>query len=154
MTESNPYSLLDTLTQLEKLRNPDSPNSNRRFTRHVVRGDAELYPVDQNALSQAPIQIALRDMGGGGVGFICSQPIANGTVWRIAFLSRGYTIGHQTMVVRHGQPVLNGVQLIGAQFCVEPGMLVLMGVEPQLLPTSDDADGPDDASFLAPGEVA
>lgn len=154
MSTNEPYSLLATLNKLESLRSTSQSQGSRKFHRFVVRGDGELYPVDQASLDRAPVQVALRDIGGGGIGFIACQPFEPGAVWRIGFLSKGYVINQQATIVRHCQLVQDDVYLIGGQFCIEPGLMVCMGVAPSLVEGDAAITQPGQDSFLAPGEVA
>lgn len=152
MTQADPYRLLATLDRLETLRDPQHSGRQRQFNRHIVRGDAELHPVDQSALDASPVPITLRDIGGGGLGFICDALLPAGSTWRVCFLMQGFVIGQQTLVVRHCRKIEDGVYLVGGQFCIEPGLMVALGVDPTTVrgETSED----NDAAFLPPGEVA
>ena len=72
MSTMRPRSLLDELDKLESLREPEKAGQ-RQFRRFVVRGEAELHPMNRNRLDPTPLTIQLRDISRGGVGFLCDQ---------------------------------------------------------------------------------
>ena len=76
-----------------------------------------------------PIPIQLRDIGWGGFGFICQQPLEEGSQWRAIFLQRGQQVGHQTLMVRHCCRVAGDLWLVGSQTCVDNGVVALLGVD-------------------------
>ncbi|MCC6581754.1 MAG: hypothetical protein IT440_15080 [Phycisphaeraceae bacterium] len=155
MSDTNAQALLDELTRLEDLRNPNRCEGKRQFQRFVVRGDAEMAKMDRSRIDELPIPVLLRDLGRGGVGFITQIPLEVNSVWRVCFLQHGYTVGQMAVIVRHCRTVREGVHLIGAQFCSESGLLYQMGINPQAV---RDGDAPaaitDAGAFLAPSEVA
>ncbi|MCX5662113.1 MAG: hypothetical protein NTW19_20750 [Planctomycetota bacterium] len=155
MDSSGPQQLLAELAKLESLRNPQSEQKLRAYRRFVLRGDAELSDMERGPSNSGPIQVLLRDIGRGGVGFICPQPLELNSTWRIAFLHRGYAVGHQGIVIRHCREVQAGVYLIGTQFCIETGMMCLLGIDPAAIRDGDKpAKSNEPALYLAPGEVA
>lgn len=125
---SDSLDLLTHLDDLEGLRSVNS-NHNRHFKRFVIRGEAELHPLGSDELDRTPIDIKLRDIGCGGLGFVTSLPLEAGSLWRVNFLQRSYTIGQQPLVVRHCKKVQENIYLIGGQFCVEPGLMMLLGID-------------------------
>lgn len=157
MASNDPRQLVAALAKAEALRDTSQHKSgNRHYHRFVVRGDAELHPMDSDRLDRAPITAMLRDIGRGGVGFVVQQPLPPNSTWRMSFLNHGHVIGQQAIIIRHCRPFLDRVYLVGAQFCIETGLLCLLGVEPGAIAAGDQAgrehDGP--VAFLAPGEVA
>lgn len=155
MDSSEPRKLLAELAKLEGLRNPQSEQKLRAYRRFVLRGDAELQDMERGPNSGAPIPILLRDIGRGGVGFISPQQLEVNSTWRIAFLHRGYAIGHQGVVIRHCRQVQPGTYLVGTQFCIETGLLCMLGLDPIDIREGDTpAKSNDPPLFLAPGEVA
>lgn len=151
---TGPRALLAELNRLEQLRDPNKIRGQRQYQRFVVRGDAKLTPMDPHGGDES-LPVQLRDVGRGGVGFVCQEPLEPLSTWRLSFLQRGYVIGQQGLIVRYCQPVAGGVFLVGAQFCIETGLLSLLGVDPA---TIHEGDRPtavaDSATYLAPGEVA
>lgn len=130
MPPSPASSLLEQLDQLEKLRNPrPEPGQLRQFTRFVVRGVGEITPMDPHATQRGPVEVQLRDVGLGGVGFVTDQPLEAGSYYRICFFARSHALIEQHIVVRFVRPVAGDVFLCGAQFCAPAGLLALLGVE-------------------------
>lgn len=150
MPRSEPLNLLEELKRLEKLRVPKR-STQRRFQRFRVRADAELHPMDASQYDRTPLEIKLRDIGRGGIGFVCETPLAIGSVWRIDFMQRGYVIGRQAMIVRYCCDVRDGLYLIGAQFCIDTGLLMLLGIDAGTI-SDEEASHPAD-DFLSPNEV-
>lgn len=156
-------SLLGKLHSIEQAQEaPNNDNHPRLFRRYVVRGDAMLHPMNRSRLDATPLDIKLRDVSRGGIGFICDQPIGMHTTWRLEVLIGGYAVGAQALIVRHVEEVSAGMYLIGATFVLDTAILALLGVEPTLLEDAEDIAGPrlasdeasDDDDFVAPAEVA
>jgi len=144
--------ILDELTRLENLHKANPVDRRRQFTRVAVRGDAELHPIDRMRFKRRPIEIALRGIGQTGVDFLSKQPLDPNSTWRCCFLRQGHVIGEQAMIVRRCNPVGNGnLFLVGSQFIIDTGLILILGIDPALL-AQGDKPGPD--SFLPPGEVA
>lgn len=159
MAASNPYRLLDVLGQLEKGREATSPNSGigqRKFTRFVVRGEAELRAMDRIDTDAGSVQVLLRDIGRGGVGFVSQEKLATNSIWRLCFYQHGYMIGHQAVIVKHSREIEPGVYLAGGQFCIESGLLALLGVDPAIVRNNGDLLDKDlpDTHFDSPADVA
>ncbi len=159
MSDPDPKQLLAALAKAESLRDSSGPGAGRRqYQRFVIRGEAELYPMDGNRLDKTPVPVVLRDVGRGGVGFVVQNPLPSHSNWRICFVDHGHVINHQAIVVRYAQEMSQGVFLTGAQFCAETGLLCLLGVDPAAIAVSNDVvqetsvDRP--AVFLPPSEVA
>lgn len=152
--QCNPHSILNALSRLEGLRDPASAARKRQFRRFVIRGDAELVDISDARMDRPPLRVQLRDVGWGGLGFICTRPLAANSMWRMNFLSHEYQIGTQTILVRHSAPVEQGIYLIGGQFCLDPGMLCLLGVDPSLISAGGMTNDDGSIAFQAPGEVA
>jgi hypothetical protein len=154
MSLTGPHSLLADLARLEGLRDPARSAGQRQFQRFVVRGDAELHSMDRNGDS-AVLAIQVRDLGRGGMGFVSQQELDVNSTWRACFLHRGYVFGQQALIVRHCSEVQRGVYLIGSQFCIESGLMCLLGIDPTAI---REGDGPTGVAqpprFLSPGEVA
>ena len=150
--------LLAELSRLEKLREPAKRSQGQRqYDRFIVRADAELHPISRSRLDSTPIEIKLRDLGRGGLGFICPQDLPIHAIWRICFLHRGHVIGQQGITIRHCQLVGDRVYLVGAQFIIDTGLMILLGVDPGDL---EDIDGlnicheQDGSRFVPPADVA
>ncbi len=144
MTNDRARTLLDDLAELERLRDPSKSKGLRHYRRFVVRADAELHPMDPTAMERTPIDLKLRDISRGGVGFVCNANLPFRSVWRLVLLNRGYALGEMALVVRHARAVRDGVHLLGGQFGATTGLMVMTGVDPLAITTSDaDADAPD-----------
>ena len=150
MPPNDPRALLAVLAQLENVRDPSKVAGLRQFARYIVRGDAELHPLNDSDLDRSPVAIQLRDISWTGVGFICSQRLTPNTHFRLHLLSHGHSVGQQTMMVRHCREIRDNLYLVGGQFCIEAGILSLLGLNPGAL---SQGDGPT-AQFVAPSEVA
>lgn len=160
MSTPQPRRLLDELESLEGLRDPSrSANSKRQFDRLLVRGDAELHPVDRARMDREPLEVQLRDIGRGGAGFLSTRKLDAGSTWRLALLNQGFVVGDQECVVRHCRTVGAGLFLVGVQFVISTGLLAALGIDPEAAvshshtPDAPDADD-DDAAFLPPADVA
>jgi hypothetical protein len=155
MATTRGHSLLDELDRLESLRD-SAKAGQRQFHRFVVRGEAELHPMHRNWLDPTPINVQLRDISRGGLGFLSPQPLTPSSAWRACFLQAGYVIGEQAMIVRHCRAVNDALYLVGAQFVIDTGLLVQLGVSPgELEETELEAqdETQDDGQFLPPGRV-
>jgi len=149
-----PDRLLDELDRLEDLRNPShAAGAQRQFARFVVRGDAELHPMNRSKLDATPVEVKLRDIGRGGFGFIAEQPIEPGTSWRCCFLDRGFVVGEQACIVRHCRRVSDHLYLAGAQIVMPSGILVSLGVDPAQLDDEVADIKCDDDSFMPPTDL-
>ncbi len=147
------------LDRLESMRQT-SPEvvSQRLFNRYVVRGDAELWPITRTQINHEPIEIKLRDVARGGVGFVADRPLRQGSTWELNLLHSGLVTATQPIVVRYCQEVGQELFLVGAQFIASSGLLAAMGVDPATL-RSDEVQkqsdsGDDEEQFLSPSEVA
>jgi len=153
-------SLLGKLHSIEQAQEaPNTDNHPRLFRRYVVRGDALLHPMNRSRLDATPLDIKLRDLSRGGAGFICNQPLALHSTWRLEVLIGGYAVGAQALIVRHVEEVSAGMYLIGTTFVLDTAIMALLGVEPTLLEDAEDITGPrlhqdDDDDFVTPAEVA
>lgn len=155
MVRSDPNELLAELSRLENLRSGDGAARRRRHARFVVRGQAELLQADCSSSDDETLEVMLRDMGRGGLGFIADRPIGTGSLRELRFIQRAYRVGETNIVIRHCEQVKDEVYLVGCQVCLGNGLIYLLGVDPDAL---GDGDGPamaaDSAAFLPPGEIA
>jgi hypothetical protein len=152
----NPHDMLTVLAELELLRDGKADERKRQFRRFVVRGEAELHPVDRTRLDHPPTPIQLRDAGWGGVGFVCQESLAANSMRTMCFTTHGYVIGCETVLVRHCRKIEEGLYLVGGQFCVRAGILSTLGIEAAALQQSGLTGGSSEdsgASFVAPGDV-
>lgn len=156
MTHDRARDLLDDLAELEHLRDPGKSKGLRQYRRFVVRADAELHPMDPSELNRLPIEVKLRDISRGGVGFVCNTKLPTRSVWRLVMLNRGFAVGEMAVVIRHSRPVRDNIYLLGGQFGAGTGMMVIAGIDPQAIIHSDaDADAPDaePGDFVDPQHV-
>jgi len=148
-----PDALLDCLARLEQ----PSPTSRalvqRQFQRFTARGEVELTSMDRRT-EDPTLNVQLRDLSRGGLGLLSEKAIEVGSTWRVAFLSNGFVVGTQGVIVRHCHMVQPGVYLVGTQFCIETGLMCLLGIDPNAIHDGDDANESQKHKFLAPGEVA
>jgi hypothetical protein len=157
MTVHSPQALLAELAKLETLRNDSrAATGQRQYQRFVVRGDAELRSMDRTCLDASPMQILLRDLSRGGIGFVSSLELERGSTWQACFLHKDYLIGSQGAIVRHCRKIENGLFLVGAQFCIETGLMSLAGIDPAAIRDGDispELAAKPDTAFLPPGDV-
>ena len=157
MPAPSPDSLLSRLNELEALRDPmRSMAAKRQFERFVLRGEAELQPMGRSRLHQGAVTIQMRDLSRGGMGFVCPQPLPLQSQWRVCFFQRGYLVGQQAMVVCHCTSVDSSLYLVGGNFVIDDGLMVLLGIDPAELMGDGASVEPDDdaGSFLPPADVA
>jgi len=158
VTYSNPESLLNELDRLERVQESSKQTkSQRQFRRFTIRGDAELHPINHSTLDATPIEVKLRNVGRGGIGFLCAQPVPIGSTWRMVLTNQGYKIGEQAVIVRFMRPVENNVYLFGGQFVIDTGLMIMLGVDIRSI--MDDVENGSDQEdpsigFIPPGEVA
>ena len=152
MPPKDAHAVLDTVAQLETSRHSTTPLGQRQFRRCVVRGDAELLPEDRQ-VDRQPVQVSIRDLSWGGMGFICDHDLPVNSRWRVHFLIHGHVVGQLSMLVRHSCRVDDGVHLMGGQFIAHAGLLHIMGVTEDQLSTTGDSPT-HDTSFIPPAEVA
>lgn len=131
---SNPHALLSALAQLEAIQNPKRAIGRRSF---VIRGDAELYPLDETGLDKQPISIQLRDVSRGSTGSVSPMPVEANSTWHICFLLRSQVIGPQPTIMSYCQNVYGSTCLIGGCFCADTQLMVLLGVDPATLHDDD-----------------
>ena len=157
MTVSDPKELIGLLSQLEYWRQDPIQEQQRAFRRFTVRGDATIEPVEQSSIDRiATMPVMLRDISRGGIGFVVEQFIDPGTVWRLSFYEHNHRVGSQVFVVRFCRLVHNGMYLVGAQFVIEPYLMMALGIQnEQLHEDIRDRTRPEDtADFLGPDDVA
>lgn len=147
--------LVQTLAELERLRESGGLNRQRQHRRFPIRADAELHPMDPGELSRASLEVKLRDIARGGAGFVTTAGLAVRSVWRLVLLTRGYAIGEIGLVVRHCREVSSGVHLVGGQFGIGTGFMAVLGVDPGKVARADEAGELDDDPhrFAAPDEL-
>jgi hypothetical protein len=154
MSQYDPGKVLAALNHLEQARIASGVNGQRQFTRFTIRGEAELQNLDPAHRDDPPLPIHLRDVGRAGLGFICQQSLPQGSIWRVSFSLRGHPIAYQTITIRHCSQVHGGVYLVGAQFCADSGLMVLLGVDPARLREDENPQQAEGDCFIAPSEVA
>ena len=153
MSHSDPHALLDELTRLERLRDPDCDRRRRRSQRLTVRGDADLLPSGRERCAGPSASLMLRDMSRSGFGFVADRPLAVNSKWRLRLLQRGYDVAEADIIVRHSQQVGDYAYLTGAQVCNRDGLFQLLGADPHAVCEGDHPTlGSEDPVFLPPPE--
>ncbi len=143
MSMLSPADILAELDRLEFLRNASpNPGPNRRFERYSVRGTAILQPVCKQGLYDCNLEVQLRDVSRGGVGFLATELMVPFGFWQMSFIRDDLKIGEQEIIVRHCQQVSDGLYLAGAEFVVSSGLLNQIGV-PATTVLSDISEGRD-----------
>lgn len=136
MIAGRTHDLLNALNELEDLRIEEAL-SRRGFQRFVVRGDAQLLPMDRNHLDPSPVEVQLRDISRGGIGFISTTEVDVNTSWRVVFYHHGFPVGEQGVVVRHCRQVDTQLYLMGGQFVLNSGILSILGIDPSQIDEDD-----------------
>jgi hypothetical protein len=151
----SPGKLLEELASLESLRVPNVAQRQRAYKRFVTRGDAELFEMEKRGVDSRPLPVLLRDIGRGGIGFICERELPQLSMWRVQFLQHNYAVGEQAIVIKHCREVRRGVHLVGGQVIMPSGLLVQLGVDHAAIHGGMDISGTesDDGSFVAPEEM-
>lgn len=151
--------LLKELTRLEAIRDARNNQSKRNFKRFVIRGDAELAPMDRYGLAQQAVPILLRDIGRGGLGFVCESSLPVDSTWHVSFIKDGLVVATRGLIVRHCRHVHDNAWLVGGQFCLESGLMTLFGIKPNQLrdqhyqDVNDASQVDSQDSFLAPEDL-
>ena len=150
MSRNTPLTLLNQLKRMEMAASAQA-SEQRQFRRFFCRADAELHPMDTAQVVRTPLEIKIRDISRGGMGFISQTLLAPASCWRACFLHRGCVIAQQSLIIRHCRSVGAGLYLAGAQFCIDTGVLSLVGIDPARI--SEGNNPQDDESFLSPQDV-
>ena len=132
MTRSQPEVLLKALSDLEKNMKAAPGLERRSFPRVPARGEGELLAIDQ-LRPKEPIPIQIREVGWGGCGFICQEPLEEKSRWLAILLHQGQQVAQQMLVVRYCSRVAGGLWLVGTQACVDNGVVTLLGLDHQQL---------------------
>ena len=129
MSIAEPRDLIEVLNRMEYWRQEPSVDRKRSFRRFVVRGEATLEPVQPGRILDGNVNVMLRDISRGGVGFLSNRFHQPGEIWRIRFESKGYLVGQQSMIIKFCRLVQDGLYLTGGQFIIEPILMIELGIE-------------------------
>lgn len=149
----SPHKVLAVLSDIERRSQQEPMTGKRQFVRRSLRGEAILQTLEDASVEVRTMRVQLRDISQTGIGFLASEPVEPGTVWRVSFVVRNFVVGQQTITVRHSRPIAAGVHFCGGQFCIEPGLLHMMGIDPDSLSEGDSKEFVEGESFLPPGET-
>ncbi len=154
MSVAEPRNLIEMLSRMEYWRQEPAVERQRTFKRFEVRGQALLEPIE-NPAHTGHLQVMLRDISRGGVGFVCERFLEPGTVWRIAFEDRGQRVGQQPACVRFCRLVQDGLYLVGAQFVVEPYIMLAAGISATDLASdiTESTNPTDTAEYVPPDSL-
>jgi len=154
MSVAEPRNLIEVLSRMEYWRQEPAVEHNRSFRRFGARGEATIEPVEPAAEPHIE-SVMLRDIARGGIGFLCSSFLEPGTILRIGFQHHGRRIATQVACVRFCRLVQDGLYLAGAQFIIEPYLMLALGVsESDLADDVLDTKAPlDTAEFVPPDDV-
>jgi PilZ domain len=153
MAISDPRTLLAALSKLESIRDPSAGKNLRQYVRFVVRGEAELQPLERDRLDQRPVSALMRDLSRGGLGFVCQEELPVGSLWRAGFMHQDHVVTQQAMIIRHGRRVQENLFLYGGQFVLDTATMVLQGIEPSKIRDGDQTQRNEPNSFVSPSEV-
>lgn len=149
VTRSN---VLAVLCDIERRSQQGPMSVKRQFVRQSLRGEAILQTLEDAAVEVRTLRVQLRDISLAGIGFLTNEPVEVGTIWRVMFVVGNYTVGQQTITVRHGRAIAEGAYICGGQFCMEPGVLQMIGVDPDTLRSSDSSHLSEGEEFLPPDD--
>jgi len=130
----SPHKVLAVLSDIELRSQQEPMTGKRQFVRRSLRGEAILQTLENDSIEVRTMRVQL------------------GTVWRVSFVVRNFMVGQQTITMRHSRPIAAGVHFCGGQFCIEPGLLHMMGIDPELLNEGDSKEFVECESFLPPNE--
>ncbi len=158
LSPRDPHAVLRALNDVECAPGAAAAQMQRRYARHSIRADALLQQLDDTVTYVPSIRIQLRDVSLGGLGFVCETTLKVGSLYRVVFTMKGYHFGQQVVRVCHCRAIAPGVNLIGGQFCLEPAVLCLLGVDPLQMAAPDAASAPtpqneDADAFVGPNEL-
>jgi len=157
MALADPTQIVEAIARLEAKSEGHPGIEHRLFTRFDVRTEAWLEPIEDLVERKRPIEVMVRNISRGGVGFVASRPLNVGSVWRIVFMRRGRQIASHTIALRFSQPIEDHIHLAGAQFVVDPALLLTLGVDEAQLSRDIRYDprraGAADADFAPPDEA-
>lgn len=151
-----------TLEQLHRIeshsKTSDGGKLRRAFQRFDVRGQAKLRPVQRNLNDHDSVDIQLRDIGRGGLGFVCNHELPLGSIWNVQFVHQGYVIDTRTIQIRFVRELEPGCFVTGTQFIINDGLMALLGVSPAEIDRHDFGDQQDDdesetLGFAAPEDL-
>ncbi|MCC5827841.1 MAG: hypothetical protein JJU36_00205 [Phycisphaeraceae bacterium] len=151
MSLPKPEQVLRKLEQLESLRDATATNRQRRFARHTVRGEAIVTELHLPPTSGEDSGAALRDVALGGVGFLSTRELPTGSIRRIIFLNHHHVVGSAAIYIRHVRSVEDGLYLVGAQYLLDPGLMLCQGVDPAELEISINKLAKSD--FSSPSDI-
>lgn len=143
----SPKDILSRLDTLERHVRAKDTQTRRSFQRHSVRGEARLFPVSRFVTQDSVEDIQLRDIGRGGIGFLCRHALPLNALYRVDLLNQGYTLSSVEVLIRHVTPLSDGLYRIGATFIIQSSLLLELGV-------SKDALERDIVSESSPNEIA
>lgn len=143
--------LMNVLTKLDAGRCDPAVETQRRFRRYSIRGEARLEALDERGGDES-VLVQLRDISYGGLGFLISRFVEPNTNWRIRFILHDRVFASQSLSIRFCRMIDTGFYLVGAQYIIEPFVLSLLGVAEERL-RGDDLNGGDRRNlddFVAP----
>jgi hypothetical protein len=154
MTDHNAAALLAQLAALGKTRPSEVPHERRQYRRFEVRAEADLYPMDRRAPHSHPVAALIRDIGQCGAGLIATADLPLDSTWRMAVLNRQLVIAQLPIIIRHSRKLGDAAWLINTQFCIESGLLSMLGINPTAI-CEGHLPGPEElqGEFLAPDEL-
>ena len=129
MTDSD-LLVLDELAKLENCYDDGALSYVRSWQRIELRGEAELYPMNRKSLDRSPIEIALRNISRGGVGFLSSRALEVGSLWRMGLCVNGEIVGQQAIAIVHCTAARDDVYLLGGMIVIDNGLLQAYGISP------------------------
>ena len=128
------------LRELENWGSAPPSAKQRRFTRFSSRGTARIFSGSSSVDRDTAVIAQVRDISRGGIGFLTTTPAAVGDYWQIQLGEGKVVVDSMPAYCRFCREVVDGAYLIGAEFGVQAGVLMAMGVTSQEIARGDDPE--------------
>jgi hypothetical protein len=122
----------------------------RRFSRHSVRGQARIEPLDEMLSNVHTLQVTIRDICTIGMLFEIEKELEVQSTWRVRFIDHNYCAGSVPFIVRNCRKISENVFQVGGMFVIEPYLLKYLGMTYQQV-QRELLGGPE---FLSSGSFA
>ena len=129
MDSSDAETRLHHLVHSEQVSKTDPGAARGTHPRADVRGEAELFAIDQSRPRTHSVSIQLRNVSMGGFGFIAQEPLDVGSRWRALIIQRNQQVAEQAVQIRHCRSIDRGIYFVGSQFCLDSCLIALLGLE-------------------------
>lgn len=144
------------LRELENWSSSPPTAKQRRFARFSSRGTARIYRGDSSNGHEVACIAQVRDISRGGIGFLSNVPATAGDFWQIQLCEGNVVVDSMPAYCRFCREVVAGAYLIGAEFGVQAGVMMAMGVTPQEIARGDEPEEArhESIAFVDPNTLA